>query len=150
MQAIFKADYDSIKYVTNDVTSVDKIIMPYGHCKRIRTPPFSDEWWLQIRFEGNGTFDLLVTNPLETTDTAISKRSMEGVTLQNNGALEGKFYELDLSEEHRTQDQCQDYGVGTVVIINLFESIRKSYNLKKKIANIFLYVSIVFAAQKHV
>ena len=130
MQAIFKADYNSIRYIEIDVNAEDKIILPFGLCKRIRTPPFSEKWWLQIRFEGNGTFDLLVTNPLETTNTSISKRSMEGVTLQNNGALEGKFYELDLSEEHRTQDQCQDYGVGTVVIINLLDSIKNSYNLK--------------------
>ena len=74
IKALFKADYDNIQIMPDEVKMEDKFILPYGFCKNINTQPFGKNWWMKIIFKNTKKYQLFVTNLKETTHNTISVR----------------------------------------------------------------------------
>ena len=107
---MFKANYSGIEYHYSNITSEDKFILPYGHCKNLKISNFNGDWNTRIYFNEHNIFEIYITNPLETTNISISKMSMLQDPIINNGNLGGKFYMIHLIEEHMDEEDCHHYG----------------------------------------
>ena len=110
IRAIFKANYSGVEYKKNKIAPEDKFMLPYGHCKNLKISNFNEDWALRILIHDQKKFAVYITNPLETTNFSISKTSMRRDAITNDGKLGGKFYIIDLVEEHWNKKDCHDYG----------------------------------------